>query len=46
MDPFEINSLELVNDATILVKFISLILMGFVIRYSLIRTGQLWASSY
>ena len=46
MNPFEINSLEFVNDATILVKFISLILMGFIIRYSLIRTGQLWASSY
>jgi len=46
MNPFEINSLELINDVGILVKFVSLIIMGFIIRYSLIQTGQFWASSY
>lgn len=46
MTLFEINSILLENYTGIPIKFVSLILMGLVLRYVLIITGQLWASNY
>ena len=46
MSLFELNSILLNNMYGIPIKFVSLIFMGLVMRYVLIKTGQLWASNY
>ncbi len=46
MSLFELNSILLNSMYGIPIKFVSLIFMGLVMRYVLIKTGQLWASNY
>ncbi len=46
MSFIEANSIILNNFDSVPIKFFSLIFMGLIIRYVLIKTGQEWASSF